>query len=174
MTSVWKGHRPPSCVRTKSIQSCPTLCDPARLPCPWDSPGKNTGVRCHVFLQGIFPAQGSNPHLLCLLHWQAGSLPLAPPGKAPGLPRWVSVMRLPSDPAVPRLHHVRQRRLQCWRIPRSSPPFLQERVSAPLPEGPQVPSQQVLVVLHFPPESLSVAGFLRKGELSGERNPEEQ
>ena len=33
------------------------------------------------FLQGIFPTQGLNPHLLCLLHWQAGSLPLAPPGK---------------------------------------------------------------------------------------------
>ena len=36
---------------------------------------------CHALLQGIFPTQGSNPHLLCLLHWQAGSLPLAPPGK---------------------------------------------------------------------------------------------
>ena len=27
----------------------------------------------HVFLQGIFPTQGSNPYLLCLLHWQKGS-----------------------------------------------------------------------------------------------------
>ena len=27
-------------------------------------------------LQGIFPIQGSNPHVLRLLHWQAGSLPL--------------------------------------------------------------------------------------------------
>ena len=32
-------------------------------------------------LQGIFPIQGSNPHLLSLLHWQAGSLPVVPPGK---------------------------------------------------------------------------------------------
>ena len=32
--------------------------------------------------QGIFPTQGSNPWLLCLLHWQAGSLPLAPPGRS--------------------------------------------------------------------------------------------
>ena len=38
---------------------------PARLLCPWDSPGKNTGVGCCALLQGIFPAQGSNP---CLLH----------------------------------------------------------------------------------------------------------
>ena len=36
----------------------------ARLPCPWDSPGKNTGVGCHALLQGIFPTQGSNPGLL--------------------------------------------------------------------------------------------------------------
>ena len=35
----------------------------------------------HPSLQRIFPTQGSNSHLLCLLHWQAGSLPLAPPGK---------------------------------------------------------------------------------------------
>ena len=36
---------------------------------------------CHALLQGIFPAQGSNLHLLYLLHWQVGSLPLAPSGK---------------------------------------------------------------------------------------------
>ena len=52
-----------------------------RLLCPWDSPGKNTGVGCHFLLQGTFPTQGSNPSLLGLLHWQVGSLPLAPPEK---------------------------------------------------------------------------------------------
>ena len=40
----------------KSLQSCPTLCDPidgspTRLPRPWDSPGKNTGVGCHFLFQ---------------------------------------------------------------------------------------------------------------------------
>ena len=40
----------------KSLQSCPTLCDPhrqqpTRLLCPWDSPGKNTGVGCHFLFQ---------------------------------------------------------------------------------------------------------------------------
>ena len=42
----------------KSLQSCPTLIDvrphrqqPTRLRDPWDSPGKNTGVGCHFFLQ---------------------------------------------------------------------------------------------------------------------------
>ena len=48
---------------------------------PWDSPSKNTGVGFHFLLQGIFPTQGSNLNLLCLLRWQAGSLPLAPLGK---------------------------------------------------------------------------------------------
>ena len=38
--------------------------------------GKNTGAGCHFLLQGIFLTQGSNPHLLGLLHWQVDSLPL--------------------------------------------------------------------------------------------------
>ena len=56
------------------IQLCLTFCDPtdwrtppvtARLFCPWNSPGNNTGVGCHFLLQGIFPTQGSNQGLLC-------------------------------------------------------------------------------------------------------------
>ena len=50
---------------------------PTRLLCPWDFPDKNTGVGCHLLLQGIFLTQGSNPTLLHLLHWQADSLPLS-------------------------------------------------------------------------------------------------
>ena len=53
----------------------------SRLLCTWDSPGKNTGVDCHALLQGIFPTQRSNRRLLSPLHWEAGSLPLKPPGK---------------------------------------------------------------------------------------------
>ena len=58
----------------------PTLCDPmdTRLLRPWDFPNKNTGVGCQFLLQGNFPTQGSNPHLLSLLHWQVHSLPLNP------------------------------------------------------------------------------------------------
>ena len=44
------------------------------LLCPWDFPGKQTGVGCHALLQGFFLTQGSNPHL-CLLPWQAGCQP---------------------------------------------------------------------------------------------------
>ena len=35
-------------------------------------PGKNTGMGCHFFLQGIYLTQ---EWYLCLLHWQADSLP---------------------------------------------------------------------------------------------------
>ena len=50
-------------------------------PITWDFPGKDTGVGCCALLQGIFLTEGLKLHLLNLLHWQAGSLPLAPPGK---------------------------------------------------------------------------------------------
>ena len=53
----------------------------ARLLCPWGSQGKDTGAGCCFLFQGLFPTQGSNRSLLHLLHWQAGFLPLAPPGK---------------------------------------------------------------------------------------------
>ena len=51
--------------------SCSVVCDSwqphglwlARLLCPWDAPGQNTGVGSLSLLQGIFPTQGSNPGL---------------------------------------------------------------------------------------------------------------
>ena len=84
------------CMHAKSLQSVCYSLQPQGLylpGCQWDSPGKNTGVRCHFLLQRIFPAQGSNPHPL---HWQAGSsatweaphwinLSDAPPGMETGL-----------------------------------------------------------------------------------------
>ena len=59
-----------STMKVLVTQLCPTLCNPidctqpSRLLCPWDSPGKNTEVGSHSFLQGIFMTQGSNPDLL--------------------------------------------------------------------------------------------------------------
>ena len=38
--------------------------DSTRLLCPWDSPGKNTGVSCHSLPQGTFLTQGRNPDVL--------------------------------------------------------------------------------------------------------------
>ena len=50
--------------------SWPRGLEPTMLLCPWDFPGKNTGVGCHFLLQGIFLTQGLNLCLLCVLHWQ--------------------------------------------------------------------------------------------------------
>ena len=58
-----------------SPQSCPTLCDPVRphrwqptrLPCPWDSPGKNTGVGCHFLLQCMKVKSESEVTQSCLI-----------------------------------------------------------------------------------------------------------
>ena len=41
----------PAAAAVKLLQLCSTLYDPTRLPHPWDSPGKNTGVGCHFLLQ---------------------------------------------------------------------------------------------------------------------------
>ena len=70
----------------KLLQLCPTPCDTLyhSFPgssCPWDSPGKSTGVGCYALLQRTFPTHGINPRLLWLLHCQAVSLSLVPPGK---------------------------------------------------------------------------------------------
>ena len=76
-----------------------------RLPCPWDSPGKNTGLGSHFLLQGIFLTQGLNPHLL---RRQAGSLPVSHLG-SPIIPqqlfRVVSHSRLKS--LIFKTHHLR-------------------------------------------------------------------
>ena len=63
------------------IQLCVTPCTIAHqalLSMGFSS--KSTRVSCHFLLQGIFPTEGWNPSILCPLHWQVGSLPLAPPG----------------------------------------------------------------------------------------------
>ena len=57
-------------------QSCPTLWGTTDRSPP-GSPGRNSGVGCHLLLQG------SNPCLLCLLHWQMDSLPPSHLGSPP-------------------------------------------------------------------------------------------
>ena len=55
--SIWDLSSPAAAAAAKSLQSCPTLRphrrQPTRLPRPWDSPGKNTGVGCHFLLQCV-------------------------------------------------------------------------------------------------------------------------
>ena len=57
------------CVHAELLQLCPTLCDPMDFSPPDSS------------IREILQARILNPCLLCLLHWQAGSLALVPPGK---------------------------------------------------------------------------------------------
>ena len=99
---------------------------PARLLCPWDSPGKNTGVGCHalqvifpgiesISLQVIFPGIESISLISTAL--AGGFLPLAPPGKPSSFPldvlltpdgvyilmllsQFVSLLLIQSDPLL--------------------------------------------------------------------------
>ena len=66
---------------------------PARLLSPQDSPGKNTEWVAISFSRGSSWPRDQTPHLLHLLHWQAGSLPLAPPqGKQLSDENWDSIL----------------------------------------------------------------------------------
>ena len=89
MEHVKEDVFPNHCVCATRLQSCLTLCDrmnysPSGSSVHGDSPGKNTGMGCHALFQQI-STQGSNLIFLLLLHWQMGSLPLAPPGKSRSL-----------------------------------------------------------------------------------------
>ena len=109
----WKGDKDRAhvCART---QSCLTLQPPglypARLLRPWEAPGKNPGVGCHFLLQGIFPTQGSNLHLL---PWQADSLPLSHQSKdgsvnkscPPLASRWTVAHQAPLSMGFSRQEH---------------------------------------------------------------------
>ena len=75
-----KEWKLPVYVHGKSHQSCLNLGDSGlarQAPLLMASSGMNSGVGCHVLLQGIFLTLRLNP---CLLHWQARPLSLAPPG----------------------------------------------------------------------------------------------
>ena len=64
---------------------------------------------CQALLQGIFPTQGLDPCLFCLLHCQGGSLPLAPPGKTSFcLSQHIFTLAI----SCKELTHWK--RLQCW------------------------------------------------------------
>ena len=67
---MWKVRDTTTALSTHSATVCSyCVCQHVwavapRLLCPWDSPGKSTGVGCHFLLHGIFLTQGSNLHLL--------------------------------------------------------------------------------------------------------------
>ena len=85
--SIWLQSKPLS---LPCLHACSAVSDSVtpwtiatRLLWSWGFPGKKAGVGCHFLLQGIFPAQGLNPCLLGLLHWQAVSLLLSHPAALP-------------------------------------------------------------------------------------------
>ena len=82
----------------KSLQLCPILCDPhrrqpTRLPRPWDSPCKNTGVGCHFLLQCVKVKSLSHVRLLAT-PWTAAYQ--APPSMGFSRQGYWSGMPLPS------------------------------------------------------------------------------
>ena len=86
---------------------------------------------CHVLFQGIFLTQGSNPHLLCLLHWQAGSLPLVPPGSEVKVAQSCPTLCNPMDYTV---HGILQARILEWVVfPFSRVYFLTQESNPGLP-----------------------------------------
>ena len=82
-----------SCVQLLQVQGL----QPARLLCPWDFPGKNTGVGCHFLLQGIFPTQRSNTGLL---HCRLILYQLSHQGSLWRFLRKLKI-ELPCNPAIP-------------------------------------------------------------------------
>ena len=136
--SVSSKDKPLCPVNSESV-SCSVLSDsllshglqPARLLCPWDSPGKNTGVGCHSLLQRIFLTQGLNlglPHcrqiLYCLSH--RGS-PLCPMGvyNITSYTELPTALLQPSSSLTPtscRFHTAKQFPI-CWPYPPWAPWF---------------------------------------------------
>ena len=60
-------------------QLCLILCNPSRLLCPWDSPGKNTALGCHFLLQGSSHLRDQT----CVSSLAGGFFTTEPPGKPP-------------------------------------------------------------------------------------------
>ena len=84
-----------------SLQPLRTVARQAPLPMRFSKQEYWSGLP--FFLQGIFPTRGTNPHLLCLLHWQARSLPLVLHGK-PTISR--SLLKLMSLESVMSSNHL--------------------------------------------------------------------
>ena len=109
----------------KSLQSYPTLCDPIRQPirlhCPWDSPGKNTGVGCHFLLQCMKVKSESKVIQSCPT--LSNPMNCSPPGSSvhgifqAGVLEWGAIAFHPSSPKA-LLLWTSQLQCQCitWKI----------------------------------------------------------
>ena len=81
-----------------------------QAPLSMEFSSKSTGVGCHFLLQGIFPTQGLNPRLQCLLHWQVDPLLLSHLG-SPQTFLYTPIIQIQITPLyaiadVTHLHHL--------------------------------------------------------------------
>ena len=106
-------------------------------------PDKNTRVVCHFLLQGIFPMQGLNPSLLCLLHWHMDSLPLSHLGNP-----YKAFSRMVITGLI-LLWAVGQRFLTCFR-PLSPEPSFSKECCLDAQTEPGHDRQMILVLLPAP------------------------
>ena len=81
----WGELRKYACICSVS-ESCPALCDP--MDCNQPGPSVHGLLQARILEWIVISSsrissrpRDRTPHFLRLLHWQAGSLPLAPPGK---------------------------------------------------------------------------------------------
>jgi len=126
------GFHHAAAAAAKSLQSCPTLCDPqrqqpTRLPRPWDSPGKNTGVGCHFLLQCMKVKVKLLSHV-----WLSDPMDCSLPGSSVhGFSRqeYWSGMPLPS----PGFHHTTTQISHNYRL------FLSSWASLPSPQPTHLP-----------------------------------
>ena len=89
----------------------------ARLLCPWSFPGKNTGVSCHVLLQGIFQTRGIEPVSPAL----AGRfITTEPPGKPTNISNWYHISNCLLLSSKPGLFYMAQK---AWELLIFSSPF---------------------------------------------------
>ena len=98
---------------------------PARLLCPWNSPGKNTGEGGHSLLLGIFPTERSN---LGLPHCRQSLYPLSHQGSPRNTyptPKRGALLFIPSPSLV--------------QLSQSIPPFLRKLWIQPRPERRPLP-----------------------------------
>ena len=90
----YNATQPRVCMHAKSFQSCPTLCDPKDCSPPGSSVHGILQARILEWVALPSSRESSRPRdwtcisLWHLLHWQAGSLPLAPPGKPLACMQW--------------------------------------------------------------------------------------
>ena len=93
----------PAAAAAKSLQLCPTMRphrqQPTRLPHPWDSPGKSTGVGCHFLLQHMKVKPLSGVQLL-VTPWTAAYQ--APPSMGFSRQEYWSGLPLPSPISLPK------------------------------------------------------------------------